>query len=163
MLSPWAEEREDITVGLYDSYDWMQGRHYAEDFLADEHALTWGAYVEGLRPPPAYPRPRCFCILLCACVRFLTVPPPNSPIPRLVSAYYYCLKGTPDGLCAKHILQANETDLHGFAELWGNYGLRQFSLAYALPEDVLDAEVRPAVSGSGFLFGRNPERRKTRR
>ena len=62
-----------------------------------------------------------------------------------MSAYYYCLKGAVDGLCGSGILRANETDLHGFAEHWGNFGLRQFSLAYALPEEVKNAEVRAHV------------------
>ena len=65
----------------------------------------------------------------------------NSPIARLVSAYFYCKKSPVDGLCASVVLRANETDIHTFAEHWGNFGLRQFSLAYALPEDVIAAEV----------------------
>lgn len=50
MLQPWVDQREDVTVGLYDSVHWMKGGQYAREFLAEEHALTWGAYVEGLRP-----------------------------------------------------------------------------------------------------------------
>lgn len=64
-----------------------------------------------------------------------------------MSAYFYCRKAK-DGLCASSILQANDTDLYTFAQHWGNFGLRQFSLAYALPEDVLAAEV-------AFVFARS--------
>lgn len=59
-----------------------------------------------------------------------------------MSAYFYCKKSPIDGLCASVVLRANETDIYTFAEHWGNFGLRQFSLAYAMPEDVLVAEVR---------------------
>lgn len=73
---------------------------------------------------------------LCARVCFV-----RSPIPRLVSAYFYCKKSPVDGLCASMIVNADDVDLYTFAEHWGNYGLRQFTLAYALPEDVLNFEV----------------------
>ncbi|CAM9196599.1 unnamed protein product [Pylaiella littoralis] len=127
MLRPWAEEQDDVSVGLYDGPQWLEGKSYAEKYLAEKNSLTWGAYTEGLRAHGGGEE----------CKWFTTF---RHPIPRLVSAYFYCRK-TKDGLCASNILQANETDLHTFAEHWGNFGLRQFSLAYALPEDVLAAEV----------------------
>ncbi|CAM9954333.1 unnamed protein product [Pylaiella littoralis] len=127
MLSPWVEERDDVSLGLYDGPQWLDGKSYAEKYLEEKNTLTWGAYTEGLRPHGGGEECKWFTIF-------------RHPIPRLVSAYYYCQKSPKDGLCASHILQANETSLHTFAEHWGNFGLRQFSLAYALPEDVLTAE-----------------------
>lgn len=79
----------------------------------------------------------------------VTPPPPPrptqhrfacSPIPRVVSAYFYCQKSPGDGLCASRVFKANENDLLSFAEHWGNFGLRQFSLAFVRPEDVIAAE-----------------------
>eukprot|EP00903_Cladosiphon_okamuranus_P012496 g11701.t1 len=127
MLQPWIDEREDMSVGLYDARQWIEGEKYAREFLAEENTLTWGAYTEGLRPHGLSDECKWFTIF-------------RHPIPRLVSAYFYCKKSPVDGLCASSILKANETDIYTFAEHWGNFGLRQFSLAFALPEDVIAAE-----------------------
>eukprot|EP00752_Nemacystus_decipiens_P004974 g4523.t1 len=127
MLQPWIDEQEEMTVGLYDSKQWEKGEKFARKFLAEENTLTWGAYTEGLRPHGGGDECKWFTIF-------------RHPIPRLVSAYYYCKKSPVDGLCASVVLRANETDIYTFAEHWGNFGLRQFSLAYALPEDVIAAE-----------------------
>lgn len=71
----------------------------------------------------------------------------GSPIPRLVSAYFYCKKKPQDGLCATVALDANadDTDLYAFAEHWGDFGLRQFALAFVLPEELLANKVRPCA------------------
>lgn len=61
----------------------------------------------------------------------------SSPIPRLVSAYFYCKKSPGDGLCASRVFKAEDNSLLAFAEHWGNFGLRQFSLAFVMPEDML--------------------------
>ena len=50
MLQAWADGREDTSVGLYDSTQWLKGADFARGFLAEENSLTWGAYTEGLRP-----------------------------------------------------------------------------------------------------------------
>ncbi|CAN0424533.1 unnamed protein product [Pylaiella littoralis] len=127
MLSPWVEERDDVSVGLYDSLQWLKGGEYAREFLEERNTLTWGAYAEGLRPYGGGQECKWFTIF-------------RHPIPRLVSAYFYCKKSPVDGLCASMIVNADDVDLYTFAEHWGNYGLRQFTLAYALPEDVLNFE-----------------------
>eukprot|EP00752_Nemacystus_decipiens_P004970 g4522.t1 len=128
MLQAWADRRgEETSVGIYDSTQWLRGEEFARDFLAEENTLTWGAYTEGLRPHGGADKCKWFTIF-------------RHPIARLVSAYYYCKKSPVDGLCASVVLRANETDIHTFAEHWGNYGLRQFALAYALPEQVIASE-----------------------
>ena len=57
-----------------------------------------------------------------------------------MSAYFYCKKSPGDGLCASRVFLAEDHDLLSFAEHWGNFGLRQFSLAFVPPEDMLAAE-----------------------
>lgn len=57
----------------------------------------------------------------------------------MVSAYFYCKKSPVDGLCASKVFKAEEHSLLAFAEHWGNFGLRQFSLAFVMPEDMLAA------------------------
>lgn len=69
-----------------------------------------------------------------------------SPVPRLVSAFFYCRKSV-DGLCAQNIVKATDIDLTTFARHWGNYGLRQFALAFVLPEAVFSAETDDNCKG----------------
>lgn len=64
-----------------------------------------------------------------------------SPVPRLVSAYFYCQEVPEDQLCATIAMKAGDVDLLAFAEHWGNYGLLQFALANVAPEDVLGTDV----------------------
>lgn len=77
------------------------------------------------------------------CPRLPLAPPAceTSPISRLVSAYFYCHKVPGDQLCGKHILDVASVDLLTFAEHWGNYGVRQFALAFVRPEDVAASKV----------------------
>lgn len=60
-----------------------------------------------------------------------------------MSAFFYCKKKPQDGLCATAALDANAngTDLYAFAEHWGDFGLRQFALAFVLPEDLMANKV----------------------
>ena len=49
MLKPWIEAN-DISLGLYDSSQWQEGKEFADKYLDSNYTLTWGAYTEGLRP-----------------------------------------------------------------------------------------------------------------
>ena len=60
----------------------------------------------------------------------------SSPVPRVVSAYFYCQRRPHDQLCATVVKDAAKVDLVTFAEHWGNFGLRQFALAFIKSEDV---------------------------
>lgn len=46
------------------------------------------------------------------------------PIPRVVSAYFYCKKAPEDPLCATSVMRAKNVDLLTFVQHWGNFGLR---------------------------------------
>lgn len=50
-------------------------------------------------------------------------------------------------------LQANSTDIVGFAEHWGNFGLRQYVPAYVLPESVYTVEMRRTVGLCPAWYG----------
>lgn len=50
------------------------------------------------------------------------------------------------------VLKAGNTDLHTFAKHWGNYGLRQFSLAFVEAEAVFAAEQERGVDGRPVMF-----------
>lgn len=64
-----------------------------------------------------------------------------SPVSRVVSAYFYCQRNHRDTLCASMVLDAETTDLVTFAKHWGNFGLRQMSLGFVIPEKVMAATV----------------------
>ncbi|CAN0030073.1 unnamed protein product [Ectocarpus sp. 6 AP-2014] len=137
MLAPWTKA-QNVTVGLYDSPQWLEGKDFAQDFLGDENSLMWGAYTEGLRPFGGLGLREC---------KWFTIF--RHPIPRLVSAYFYCKKKPQDGLCATVALDANadDTNLYAFAEHWGDFGLRQFALAFVLPEELLANKVKYDATG----------------
>lgn len=82
---------------------------------------------------------------------FLSVGPHHihySPIPRLVSAYFYCKKASNDQLCATGVLDAGHTDFRSFARHWSNFGLRQFAQAFLLQDDVLKGTLENDVCTS---------------
>lgn len=87
-----------------------------------------------------------------------------SPISRLVSAYYFCSTYPDDQLCADTPRGANNDDLLGFAEHWGNFGLMQFVLAYVKPEDIVPDEEIWAASPkeSARVCAQQHFRRQTR-
>lgn len=68
-----------------------------------------------------------------------------SPIPRLVSAYFWCKNRPDDQLCATVVLDARTTDLSTFASHWSNFGLRQFAQAFVTQPDVLLDELATGV------------------
>ncbi|CAN0014616.1 unnamed protein product, partial [Hapterophycus canaliculatus] len=74
------------------------------------------------------------------------------PISRLVSAYFYCKQRGRDELCASTIVKADNIDLHTFAEHWGNYALRQFSLAFVRADEVFAAEQKRGIPGRPVEF-----------
>lgn len=125
MLQPWIA-KNNVSMGLYDSPQWQEGASFAQSYIDTNFTITWGAYTEGLRPHIANERCKWFTIF-------------RHPVPRLLSAYYYCKKSK-DSLCADVIMDANEVDLLTFAEHWGNFGLRQFAYAFVLPEDAITRE-----------------------
>ena len=65
----------------------------------------------------------------------------DSPIPRLVSAYFFCQKSPGDQLCASGVLDVKSTDFRSFAQHWSNFGLRQLAQAFVLQDDVLKSDL----------------------
>lgn len=49
MLKPWLTTN-NVTLGLYDSKEWVKGKRFADKFVGQANTLTWGAYTEGIRP-----------------------------------------------------------------------------------------------------------------
>lgn len=58
-----------------------------------------------------------------------------------MSAYFFCHRFPDDQLCAGSVLNAESTDILTFAEHWGNYGVRQFLLAFVNSDKVVEADV----------------------
>ncbi|CAN0244294.1 unnamed protein product [Scytosiphon promiscuus] len=131
----WIRKTFQAIEGIYDSSQWIKSGAYAERFLRHNYTLTTGGYTEGLRPRGEQP-----------CTWFTVF---RHPVSRVVSAYFYCKHSARDQLCASHIVDAREVDLLTFAEHWGNYGARQFLLAFVLPEEVLASNVGSDISACG--------------
>ena len=115
---------------IYDSVQWTRGNEFLETFV---HSLVaknaWdviaGGYPEALRRSSLVDQ-KC---------QFFTMF--RHPIPRMVSAYYYCHKSYRDKLCAWMIVNANEVDLITFAKHWSNFAVRQFALSLVPADDVM--------------------------
>ena len=60
------------------------------------------------------------------------------PVPRMVSAYYYCQRSTKDQACASEVVNATDVDLQTFAKHWGNFAVRQFALNLVDITDVME-------------------------
>lgn len=81
----------------------------------------------------------------------------NSPISRVVSAYYYCVKTNPrDQLCADfHMKRAENKNFMGFVRHWGNYGLMQFVPAFLALEDMTAQENWASLSEDTVCISTN--------
>ncbi|CAM9217509.1 unnamed protein product [Ectocarpus sp. 12 AP-2014] len=127
------------TIGLYQNHQWMRGKDSVKKGLeTTKYTMIFGPYAEALRP---YGGNNCKWFTMF-----------RHPISRLVSAYFYCKQRTRDELCATDVLSAQKTDLHTFAEHWGNYGLRQFALAFVGAEHVLSAELKRGSKARSLEF-----------
>ena len=121
-------EKHSIKRGLYGNSAWRQGSGFAKDFCNKDYVISWGAYAEALRPRKGTKSCKWFTVF-------------RHPVARVISAYFHCRK---DGVAWKeHSLCSSSAadpefraDLLNFARHWGNFGLRQFALAFVLPEEV---------------------------
>lgn len=60
------------------------------------------------------------------------------PIPRLVSAFFYCRKRPIDKTCAtRQMPEEAHHDIIAFAKHWGNFAMRQMFMGIVPPEDVV--------------------------
>ncbi|CAM9602728.1 unnamed protein product [Ectocarpus fasciculatus] len=132
-------KRTHSSMGLYTNHHWMRDRNTVKNGeTTAKSSITYGAYTEALRPHEGRD-----------CKWFTIF---RHPISRLVSAYFYCKQNGWDELCASMVLKAGNTDLHTFAKHWGNYGLRQFSLAFVEAGAVFAAEQERGVDGRPVMF-----------
>ena len=120
--------RHSIKRGLYGNSSWRKGTDFARDFCNHDYVVSWGAYTESLRPRKGTNSCKWFTVF-------------RHPVSRVVSAYFHCRKeGTPwkeHSLCSASATDREfRVDLLNFARHWGNFGLRQFALAFVLPEEV---------------------------
>ncbi|CAN0517886.1 unnamed protein product, partial [Laminaria digitata] len=123
---------------IYDSPHWKRGNRNLQTVgskLAGSNALKViaGGYPEALRYSSAVAE---------KCQWFTMF---RHPIPRMVSAYYYCMKSQGDAACGSMIVKAKEVDLVTFAKHWGNFALRQFALGLVPVDDVLQYARTDAV------------------
>lgn len=125
LLDKWGE-RHNTTIGSYPGWLWKEGSQRAKEYWSEGNVVTVGGYTEILRSTGA-----------ADCKWFTTF---RHPVPRLVSAYMYCRRSRGrDQLCGANIAYPHEVDIATFAEHWGNYGMRQFALAFVLPEVVTNS------------------------
>lgn len=128
ILKLWAKTKPHLYSLRYDTDEWKKGTKYAKRVAHEmgDFALIYGGYPEALRP---HVGDECKWFTLT-----------RHPVPRVVSAYYYCQKSPKDQCCASMEVDAKKVDLNTFAEHWSDYGLRQFALTFVLPEPVLQSE-----------------------
>lgn len=50
LLSPWIQQQNNVSQGLFDSKEWASGAEYAQSYTGTGYTMTWGGYTEGLRP-----------------------------------------------------------------------------------------------------------------
>ena len=127
----WGRRRGAANV--YDTKIWRRGQaetdRFVERFMNGTWDVVYGSAVEGMRHSVEF---------VGECKWFTVF---RHPIPRLVSAFFYCKRVPRDILCAVSTLKANKKSfgLVDFARHWGNYGLRQFSFGQVGAKDVLAA------------------------
>lgn len=112
----------------YDVQNWC-GEKATPDRSGNEHhdkIVIMGGYTEALRFDPNFN----YCV-------WLTIF--RHPIPRLVSAFFYCKVRPRDPCCgARKMPVEARNNITAFAEHWGNFAVRQFALGLIPAEDVLD-------------------------
>ncbi|CAM9130206.1 unnamed protein product [Ectocarpus fasciculatus] len=113
-----ATERWRKDELVFDTVQWRRGDGFAADVMASHWKLLHGGCVESLRNHKGR-----------SC-KWLTIF--RHPIARLLSAYDHCLGAPKDPICPP----TESTGLAVFAELWGNFALRQFALAAVSPSAV---------------------------
>ena len=130
LFKRWGWRRGAANV--YDTQIWRRGQAETDRFVKRFMNGTWdvvyGSAVEGMRHSVEF---------VGECKWFTVF---RHPIPRLVSAFFYCKRVPHDILCAVSTLKTNQKfELIDFARHWGNYGLRQFSFGQVAANDVLTA------------------------
>lgn len=124
------DERSKTT---YDSWQWKHGDKFTSSVArsiaseTNELKVIMGGYPEALRGTAAAVGDKC---------KWFTVF--RHPIPRLVSAYFYCRQDPSDQLCASEIVSSREVDMVTFARHWGNFAVRQFALSWVSYDEVKD-------------------------
>lgn len=106
----------------YGNPEW-KGMRKSGELLLSTRKVLGGHMVEGLR---LYGGNKC---------RWFTVF--RHPVPRLVSAYYWCKDKPRDPICAESIVSAKRVDFHTFAKHWGNFGLRSFTVSHVDPPEAM--------------------------
>lgn len=122
ILHRWGED-----FHIYDNRHWKRGdtftAQFAEHLLAGSWHVSGGGYVEGLR---SHLRDRCDWFTMF-----------RHPIPRLVSAFFYCKEVPTDVACASDKVDARVVDFVTFAKHWGNFAMRQLALGLIDVGDVI--------------------------
>lgn len=122
----------------YNEHAWRKGDGLAKSVGDDlvnskQSSVIVSTYAEALRRSSAI-ESRCKWFTLF-----------RHPIPRMVSAYYFCKTARGDQLCASSVLDAREVDLATFAKHWGNFGTLQFILSFVSISDVMTFAKTTAV------------------
>eukprot|EP00903_Cladosiphon_okamuranus_P014931 g13823.t1 len=114
---------------VYSQLLYGEGEDRLKTFLSQKATVIAGGYTEAFRPLGGGQDCKWFTMF-------------RHPISRVISAYLYCKSEPSELLCGTAVLKANETDFHTFADHWGNYGLRQYALAFVDQDDLLSLEVK---------------------
>ena len=116
---------------IYDSPHWVKGDKFLQYFgrrlaTGNRWNVIAGGYPEALRRSRAAAE---------KCLWFTQF---RHPIPRMVSAYYYCKRSSTDHACASKVVNAKDATLETFAKHWGNFAVRQFALSFVDITDVME-------------------------
>lgn len=127
ILKKWAKTNEVYEL-RYDTDEWKKGTKYAKKVAhrMGDFSLIYGGYSEALR---AHVGDGCKWFTLF-----------RHPVPRLLSAYFFCKVSQTDQCCATMAVDTRKVDLNTFAKHWSDYALRQFALTFVLPESVLESK-----------------------
>jgi len=114
---------------IYDSPQWCGGRAVLDRFIdrqPNRNTVIMGGYTEALRLDPIFNHCTWFTMF-------------RHPIPRLVSAFFYCKKMPGDRCCGtKKMPTEAHHDITSFAKHWGNFAVRQLALGFIPADDVVD-------------------------
>lgn len=122
ILEDWGE-RHGIQIAKLDWETW-EDVDKRKGFLSENHTLIAGGFQEALYGVGGGRN--------CSWLTIL-----RHPIPRLVSAFYYCKYKVPqDIICNDGPLDVRNADFPTFAKFWSNMAMRFIILGFVKPDEV---------------------------
>ena len=132
ILAAWAT-RNNLAHARFTS-DTLLSPEEPQRILHGNYSLVTGGFTEALRAMGGGGGCKWFTVF-------------RHPVARLVSAYYYCKhKDSSDQICGKELMDHANVSLYAFAELWSNYGTREFVMSFVTPDEVMTSPAVRAVA-----------------